>query len=230
MPAKILVVDDARETTWLLNKMLAEAGYEVRVAHDGMEGLQQAYTFQPDLVLLDVMMPDMDGWSMLHRLREFADIPVIMLTAVGSEDDKVHGLDLGADDYLTKPFGMEELKARIRATLRRAAPAEPGASHPLRFDGGQLVIDPSSHQVTVRGEQIELTPTEYRLLLYLAYNAGQVLSNEQILENVWGPGYEDGQANIKVYVWCLRRKLEVDPRRPRYILTKRGIGYYLSKS
>jgi DNA-binding response OmpR family regulator len=230
MATKILVVDDAKETTWLLNRILTDVGYEVEIANNGVEGLRQAYGFQPDLILLDVMMPDMDGWTMLSRLREFSDVPVILLTAVGDELDKVHGLDLGADDYLTKPFGMEELKARIRATLRRVASQPVSEDHILRFDNGDLVIDPSRHQVTVKGQVVELTPTEYKLLLYLAYNAGRVLSFDQILDNVWGPGYEDSTTNIKVYIWCLRRKIETDPNKPRYILTKRGAGYYLAKN
>ena len=173
---KILVVDDAEETVWLLNKILTEAGYEVSIARNGREGLRQAHTFQPDLILLDIIMPDMDGWTMLHHLREFSDVPVIMLTALGAEEEKVHGLDLGADDYLTKPYGIEELKARIRATLRRVASAPPAERPLLRFDNGQLIIDPASHMVVVRGQAIDLTPTEYKLLLYLAQHAGQILT------------------------------------------------------
>lgn len=226
---KILVVDDAEETVWLLNRILTEAGYEVSIARNGREGLRQAHTFQPDLILLDIMMPDMDGWTMLHHLREFSDVPVIMLTALGAEEDKVHGLDLGADDYLTKPYGIEELKARIRATLRRVASAPPAQRHLLRFDNGQLIIDPASHMVVVRGQTVDLTPTEYKLLLYLAQHAGQILTYDQILDAIWGPGYEDGPTNIKVYIWSLRQKLELDPQHPRYIMTKRGVGYYLAK-
>lgn len=226
---KILVVDDAEETIWLLNKILTEAGYEVSVARNGREGLRQAHIFQPDLILLDIMMPDMDGWTMLHHLREFSEVPVIMLTALGAEEDKVHGLDLGADDYLTKPYGIEELKARIRATLRRVASAPPSQRSLLRFDNGQLIIDPASHMVVVRGQTVDLTPTEYKLLLYLAQHAGQILTYDQILDAVWGPGYEDGPTHIKVYIWSLRQKLELDPQHPRYIMTKRGVGYYLAR-
>jgi DNA-binding response OmpR family regulator len=229
MAIKILVVDDAEDTTWLLKKSLTGDGYAVETARNGAEGLRSAYTFQPDLVLLDVMMPDMDGWTMLRRLREFSEVPVIMVTAVGTEIEKVRGLDLGADDYLTKPYGMEELKARIRAALRRVTSATPSESHALRFDDGQLIITPSSHEVTVRDKVIDLTPTEYKLLLYLAYNAGHVLTYDQILDNVWGPGYQDSLANVKVYIWCLRRKIEANPNQPRYILTKRGVGYWLAK-
>jgi two-component system KDP operon response regulator KdpE len=228
MPIKILVVDDSNDTTWLLKRTLTEENYEVEIALNGLEGLRQAYNFRPDLVLLDVMMPDMDGWTTLRRLREFSEVPVIMLTALGGETSLVQGLDSGADDYVTKPFGMEELKARIRAVLRRRGLDESSRSPSLQFDDGQLLIDPSSQRVTVRGEVVSLTPTEYRLLLCLAYNAGRVLTSDQILENVWGPGYEDSAANVKLYIWYLRRKLEVDPRQPVYIMTKRGTGYYLA--
>jgi DNA-binding response OmpR family regulator len=228
MPIKILVVDDSNDTTWLLKRTLTEENYEVEIALNGLEGLRQAYNFRPDLVLLDVMMPDMDGWTTLRRLREFSEVPVIMLTALGGETRLVQGLDSGADDYVTKPFGMEELKARIRAVLRRRGLDESSHSPSLQFDDGQLLIDPSSQRVTVRGEVVSLTPTEYRLLLCLAYNAGRVLTSDQILENVWGPGYEDSAANVKLYIWYLRRKLEEDPRQPVYIMTKRGTGYYLA--
>jgi two-component system KDP operon response regulator KdpE len=228
MAIKILVVDDSHDTTWLLKRTLGEEDYDVEIALNGLEGLRQAYNFRPDLVLLDVMMPDMDGWTTLRRLREFSDVPVIMLTAIGGEQSLVQGLDSGADDYITKPFGMEELKARIRAVLRRKG-LDAGSHSPLlQFDNGQLIIDPASQRVTVRGEVVNLTPTEYRLLLCLAYNAGRVLTSDQILENVWGPGYEDSAANVKLYIWYLRRKLEADPRQPDYIQTIRGTGYYLA--
>ena len=227
MTAKLLLVDDSLDATLLLNRVLTEDGYQVRVANDGIKGLRLAFDFRPDLVLLDVMMPGMDGWTMLRRLREFSDVPVIMLTALGGDESLVHGLDSGADDYLTKPFSMTELKARLRAVLRRAASRASQESRSLQFDGGQLVIDPPSQQVLVRGEVVDLTPTEYRLLLCLAYNAGRLLTTNQILENVWGPGYEDSEANVKLYIWYLRRKIEQDPGNPRYILTRRGGGYYL---
>jgi two-component system KDP operon response regulator KdpE len=200
LAARILVVDDAPEMTAFLERVLTKEGYEVAIASDAQEGLRQVYRFRPNLVLLDIMMPDMDGWAMLQRLREFADVPVIMVTALSQLESKVRGLDIGADDYVTK-----------------------------RFDSGLLVIDPSSHQVTVRGKVVDLTPTEYKLLLYLAYNVGQVLTYEQILESVWGPGYEDSPTNVKVYVRRLRQKIESDASQPRYILTQWGIGYFLAK-
>ena len=213
MAIKILVVDDSKDTTWLLRRTLTDENYEVEIAQNGLDGLRLAYHFRPDLVLLDVMMPDMDGWTTLRRLREFSEVPVIMLTAVGGEKSLVQGLDSGADDYVTKPFSMEELKE---------------SSPSLQFDGGQLIIDPSSQEVTVRGTVVDLTPTEYKLLLCLAYNSGRVLTPDQILDNVWGPGYEDSAANVKLYIWYLRRKIEVDPADPSYIITKRGTGYYLA--
>jgi two-component system, OmpR family, KDP operon response regulator KdpE len=228
MNLKLLVVDDSQDTTLVLKRVLAQEGYTVEVAHSGAEGLRLAFDFRPDLVLLDVMMPGMDGWTMLKRLREFTDVPVIMLTAVGGEESLIHGLDSGADDYLTKPFSMHELTARIRAVLRRSSLEARNEDRTLRFDNGQLVIDPPSQQVTVRGELVDLTPTEYRLLLCLAYNAGRVLNPDQILDSVWGPGYEDSVSSVKLYVWYLRRKIESDPGNPRYVLTKRGGGYYLA--
>lgn len=226
MTAKLLLVDDAQDSNLMLQRVLSQDGYEVRVASNGIEGLRLAYDFRPDLILLDVMMPGMDGWTMLKRLREFSDVPVVMLTALASDQYLVDGLDGGADDYLTKPFSLSELKARVRAVLRRSAGRSTPQPRALHFDGGRLVIDPPSQQVLIDGQPVSLTPTEYRLLLCLAYNAGHVLTPEQILENVWGPGYEDSEANVKLYIWYLRRKIEDDPRHPRYVLTKRGGGYY----
>jgi two-component system KDP operon response regulator KdpE len=228
MSTKILLVDDAQDMTDVVSRFLRDEGYDVQVAHDGSSGLRLAFDFRPDLIVMDVVMPSMDGWTMLQRLREFSKVPVIMLTAVSGEESLVRGLDHGADDYLTKPFSMTELKARVRAVLRRAAESPAHEDRTLRFDGGKLAIDPAAQRVIVRGELIDLTPTEYRLLLCLAFNAGRVLSVEQILDNVWGMGYQDSPDNVKLYVWYLRRKIEADPTSPRYVLTKRGAGYYLS--
>lgn len=230
MAPRILVVDDAPEMTMFLERILSKEGYEVAVADNARDGLRQVHHFRPDLVLLDVMMPEVDGWHMLQHLREFSDVSVIMLTALSQLDNKIRGLDIGADDYVTKPFEVRELKARIRAALRRAEMLPSSDTHLLRFDDGSLIIDPSSHQVTVRGELVDLTPTEYKLLLYLAYNAGQVLTYDQILESVWGPGYEDSPTNVKVYIRRLRQKIEIDPRNPRYILTQWGAGYFMAKN
>jgi DNA-binding response OmpR family regulator len=229
MSEKILIVDDAPEMTIFLEQALKRDSYEVAVANNARDGLKQAHQFRPDLVLLDVMMPEMDGWEMLQRLREFSNVPVIMLTAVDGVDNKVLGLDYGADDYITKPFEVRELKARIRSALRRATTPISESNELLSFDGNQLIIDPPSRKVTLRGEEVSLTPTEYNLVLYLACNAGRVLTFDQILDNVWGPGYEDSPNNVKVYIRRLRQKLEDDPRDPRYVLTQWGIGYYLAK-
>jgi two-component system KDP operon response regulator KdpE len=171
----------------------------------------------------------MSGWDTLYALREFSQVPVIMLTAVRGEESTVRGLNLGADDYITKPFAIQEMKARLRAVLRRATlpPSQPEGR--LTFDEGRLVIDPESYKVVVRAEEVELTPTEHRLLFYLAHNAGQILTPSQILTEVWGPGYEDSLASVKVYVQRLRSKIELDPQKPQYVLTHRGLGYSLAK-
>ena len=229
MATKILVVDDEPEMADLLKSALVREGYEVLSAPGAREGLQQAFSFRPDLILLDIMMPGMDGWEMLSRLREFSSVPVVMLTALQGQEAIVQGLDTGADDYITKPFRIQELKARVRAALRRASLPPSSDASPLMFDGGQLVIDPTAHQVTLCGDAVDLTPTEYKLFLYLAHNAGRVLSYGQILDAVWGPGYEDSLTNVKVFIRQLRRKIEPDPSQPRYIMTQRGAGYYLAK-
>jgi DNA-binding response OmpR family regulator len=226
---KVLVIDDEPEMTALLHHALSREGYDVDVAFDGRTGLRKARSFDPDVVLLDVMMPEMSGWETLHALREFSQVPVIMLTAVTGEEPTVRGLNLGADDYITKPFAIQEMKARLRAVLRRATlpPSQPDGW--LTFDGGRLVVDPESYKVIVRGETVELTPTEHRLLFYLAHNAGQILTPSQILTEVWGPGYEDSLASVKVYIQRLRSKIELDPQNPQYVLTHRGLGYSLAK-
>lgn len=227
---KLLVIDDAPDIVHFLKMALESEGYLVAVAHDAREGLRLAHHFHPDAVLLDIMMPGMDGWQMLSHLREFSDVPVIMLTALGGIENKVQGLDLGADDYITKPFDLSELRARVRSTLRRAAVAAANSNvEVLSFDQGRLVIDLATHKISVNGAEVSLTPIEHKLLLYLALNAGRVLTYSQILENVWGPGYEDSETNLKVYVRRLRCKIEPDPSRPRYILTQWGIGYYMDK-
>ena len=227
---RLLVVDDAPEMAQFLKLSLESEGHQVAVAYDAREGLRLAHQFRPDAILLDIMMPGMDGWQMLSHLREFSDVPVIMLTALDSTENKVQGLDLGADDYVTKPFDLDELHARVRAALRRATMATANQTvEMLSFDQGRLRIDLAAHKVSANGVDVSLTPIEQKLLLYLAINAGRVLTYNQILENVWGPGYEDSETNLKVYVRRLRKKIEPDPARPRYVLTQWGIGYYLDK-
>ncbi|MDD3826314.1 MAG: response regulator transcription factor [Anaerolineae bacterium] len=227
---RLLVVDDAPEMAQFLKLALESQGHQVAVAYDAREGLRLAHQFRPDAILLDIMMPGMDGWQMLSHLREFSDVPVIMLTALDSTENKVQGLDLGADDYVTKPFDLDELHARVRAALRRASMAAANQTvEMLSFDQGRLRIDLAAHKVSANGMDVSLTPIEQKLLLYLAINAGRVLTYNQILENVWGPGYEDSETNLKVYVRRLRKKIEPDPARPRYVLTQWGIGYYMDK-
>lgn len=229
MVAKILIVDDEPAQTRLLARILTRDGYEVGVANDARAGLHQARDLGPDLILLDVAMPGMNGWEMLAQLREFSSVPVIMLTARGGLQDRVYGLDTGADDYITKPYETQELRARIRAVLRRVATASAATGSLLSLDEGRLVIDLAAHRVIRQGVQVDLTPIEQKLLFYLARNAGCVMSYAEILDHVWGPGYEDSLTNVKVYVRRLRKKIEIEPAEPRYIVTRWGVGYCLAK-
>ena len=222
----VLIVDDDHRMRRLLRLNLEGAGYRTIVADDGAAGLEIAELDHPDLVLLDVMMPGMDGFTCLERLREFSQVPVILLTAKGEEADKVHGLDLGADDYLTKPFGPAELLARVRAALRR----QPGATPPASLVVGDLEINLARRRVIRDGEEIRLTPTEYKLLYELVSNAGKVLLHGDLLSRVWGQEYRDEVDYLWTYVRYLRNKLEPDPAHPRYILSEPGVGYtFVSK-
>ena len=221
----ILVVDDDQRMRRLLRLNLEKEGYRVVTEEDGPAGLETAELDPPDLILLDVMMPGMDGFTVLQRLREFSDMPVVLLTAKGEEQDKVQGLDLGADDYLTKPFGPAELLARVRANLRRRQPGEVG---PATIAVDDLVINTARRRV-IRGEQeIRLTPTEYKLLYELATHAGKVLLHSDLLARVWGPEYRDEVDYLWTYVRYLRNKIEPDPSHPRYILSEPGVGYMLA--
>jgi len=229
MLPKLLVVDDDDDLRLLLQTTLPREGYEVLTAGSGMEGIRLLFSQQPNVVLLDVMMPGMDGWEVLERIREVSTVPVIMLTAVDGVPHRVRGLTRGADDYVVKPFHRDELVARIEALLRRAQTTSESAPQILSFDTGKLVIDPAARRVTVCGEGVHLTPTEYRFLLYLAQNTGRVLTYSQILDNVWGADYEGGDKNVKVYAVYLRRKIEQDPQNPRYVLSEWGVGYYMPR-
>ena len=200
-------------------------GHQVIEAHNGLEALESIRTQLPDVVLLDVMMPNMDGFETLRMLREFSSIPVIMLTAKGDENDKVYGLELGADDYVTKPFGPRELSSRIKAVLRRAEmPSTSPDESILRIDD-RLSVDFNQREVIVDGEKIKLRPTEYRLLYHLIENAGWTVPHDQLLAKVWGYEYRDEAHYVRLYVNYLREKIEEDPSNPRYILTERGVGY-----
>jgi DNA-binding response OmpR family regulator len=222
---RVLVVDDEPRMIGFIRMNLELEGYQVLEAHNGVEALEIIRTQLPDLVLLDVMMPEPDGFETLRMLREFSTIPVIMLTAKGEEDDKVYGLELGADDYVTKPFGSRELSSRVRAVLRRAEmPSASPEQAVLRIDD-RLSVDFNRREVIVLGEHIKLRPTEYRLLYHLIENAGWTVPHEQLLAKVWGYEYRDETHYVRLYVNYLREKIEEDPSNPKYILTERGVGY-----
>ncbi len=225
---KLLIIDDDNKLVEAIELYLNRAGYDIVTAADGLQGMQQMYSQRPDLIILDVMMPTMDGWETCRRIREISDVPVIMLTARGQETDRVMGLKLGADDYVAKPFSLKELEARVGAVLRRTRLPPPAKGRILYADD-ELVIDSERLEVSREGERVQLTATEQRLLFYLAENAGRVLTNEQILEAVWGAEYVNEADYVKLYIWRLRQKIEEDSHQPRHILTERGIGYRFAK-
>ncbi|MBI4498465.1 MAG: response regulator transcription factor [Chloroflexi bacterium] len=220
---RILVVDDEPETVKYVGTNLRARGYQVLTAADGTEALKVASEEVLDLIILDIMMPGPDGFEVCQAIRQESEVPIIILSARGQERDKVRALDIGADDYLTKPFGIEELLARVRAALRRSARSEVGPLPPIHTD--DLTLDFSRRRVLVRGQEVSLTPTEYNLLAHLARNMGKVLTHRAILQSVWGPEYGDENDYLWAYVRRLRRKLEPDPQHPRYLLTEPGVGY-----
>jgi two-component system KDP operon response regulator KdpE len=224
MKKRILVVDDEARMRRFVRMNLDLEGYEVGEAENGLAALTKVRDEIPNLVLLDVAMPELDGFETLAHIREFSQVPVIMLTVKGDEEDRIHGLDLGADDYITKPFSPRELLSRIRAVLRRVEPAKVQAEEPLVIDEN-LAIDFPHREVIVRGKRIRLRPTEYRLLLYLVENAGWVVPQETLLAKAWGPEYRDDAQLLRVYIAYLRQKIEPDLANPRYIFNERGIGY-----
>jgi DNA-binding response OmpR family regulator len=225
--ATVLVVDDEpRYVRWITVNLRA-SGYRVLTAADGQTALETAASQRPDLILLDVGLPGLDGLAVCRQIREYSTVPIVMLTARAAESDKVAGLDAGADDYLTKPFGPPELLARVRAALRRARYAEAPAGEP-RFEHGDLTIDYTRSEVRRDGQLIALTPTEYRLLTYLARHAGRLVVPEEVLAAVWGPDYREETQHVRLYVSRLRRKIEQDPEHPRHLLTKPGLGYLLA--
>lgn len=225
MAERILIVDDDPALVEVTQTSLMYGNYEVIVAANGEEGLKLLNTVKPHLIILDIMMPSMDGWEFCSRVRKVSTVPIIMLTALGSQSDIVRGLNVGADDYLVKPFNRDELLARVTAVLRRANMAPPSAKAPLRFGDGELIIDPTDRQVTLAGKTIELTPTEFDLLLFMAFRAGRILSTEFIFENVWSYDSDANLESVKWYMWRLRKKLEKKPSNPKYIITERGINY-----
>lgn len=224
--ARILVIDDEHEIRRMLKVALSAHGYAVAEAPSGKEGLNQALIFHPDLVILDLGLPDLDGMDVIRSLREWSRVPIIVLSVRERESDKIEALDAGSDDYLTKPFSMGELLARIRVAIRRSAGTEDEPV--LTFDG--LTIDLARRLVLRDHEELKVTPTEYEILKYLALHAGRVVTHRQLLRAVWGPNYQEETHYLRVYVGQLRRKIEKDPAQPRYILTEPGVGYrFLSR-
>ena len=224
----ILVVDDDPGLRTLCRQTLQPL-YQVVEAENGSQALKQVYQHRPALVLLDVTMPVMDGWEACRRIRDLTDVPIIMLTARDAEHDVARGLDTGADDYVTKPFSPIELLARIRAVLRRRTRGAQDEPQVYSYDNGQLVVDAGKRIAVVRGREVSLSATEYKLLELFARHPGQVLSHDQILEAVWGPAYAGETGYVKTYVGLLRNKIEEDPHNPDYILARRGLGYYLNR-
>jgi two-component system KDP operon response regulator KdpE len=222
---RVLVVDDEPRMIGFIRMNLELEGHQVIEAHTGLEALEAVRTQLPDVILLDVMMPDIDGFETLRMLREFSNIPVIMLTAKGDENDKVYGLELGADDYVTKPFGPRELTSRIKAVLRRADMPSASPEHAVLRIDDNLSVDFNQREVIVKGERVKLRPTEYRLLYHLIENAGWTVPHDQLLAKVWGYEYRDEAHYVRLYVNYLREKIEEDPSNPHYILTERGVGY-----
>jgi len=221
----ILVADDEPRLVRLVKANLEVDNYRVLVAYDGASALKIVEMEQPDLVILDIMLPDMDGYEVCQRIREFSAVPVIMLTARAREKDRIQGFDAGADDYLTKPFSTQELLARVKAVLRRSTSRQEQLVAVYRSQG--LVVDFVQRRVFVGEREVFLTPTEYTLLYHLAQNAGKVMLHGELLSRVWGPEYRDELQYLRGYISNLRKKLEDDPSHPRYILSRPGIGYYM---
>ncbi len=221
---KVLLIDDDPQLIRLVRTNLESVGYKVLAAMDASAALEQVEMEMPDLILLDIMLPETDGYELCQRIREFASVPIIMLTAKVEDVDKVRGLKMGADDYITKPFNVQELLARIEAVLRRTKDVAE-ANHPRTFSGGEVTVDFVQRRVMVRGEEVALTMTEYKLLSQLVNNAGKVMLHRELLTRVWGPEYQDEVEYLRAYIRHLRQKIEEDPHQPRYILSKPGIGY-----
>ncbi|MEZ4382521.1 MAG: response regulator [Nannocystaceae bacterium] len=224
--ATVLVIEDEQPMRRFLRALVAGHGLRIIEASTGAEGISLAASHGPDVILLDLGLPDMDGLEVTARIREWTQTPIIVLSARGLEEDKVSALDLGADDYLTKPFGAAELLARLRVALRHARlhSSEPDDA---TFRVGELEVDLAARRVRIRGDEVHLTPLQYKLLAYLVRHAGRVLTHRQILKEVWGPGSTSQDHYVRVYMAQLRRKLEDDPAQPRYLLTETGVGYRL---
>ncbi len=232
MNKKTLIIDDDPAFIRLVDQVLSNQGFEVLKAGSGHEGLRLLFSEKPDLILLDVAMPKMDGWETCQRIREVADVPVIMLTGKQqAEEDIVRGLDYGADEYIFKPVRNRELVARVRAMLRRAElPSPTEAKRQVTFADDHLTVDIVERKVTVKGERVKLTPREFRMLALLVENAGRIMIHKEILEKVWGWEYTNDVDYVRIYISHLRQKIEPDPALPRYIITEPGVGYYFQKA
>jgi len=225
MHYKILVVDDDSTLLRFLGEFLGNQNFEVLTAQNGPIALRTAFNEHPDLVVLDVMMPGMDGWEVTTRLREMSNIPIILLTAKNSEADKLRGFRLGVDDYMTKPFSFAELTARIQAVLSRVAPQTNSNRNIILF--GDIVLDTDKREAYRNGLPIPLTPTEYRMLEVLAHHQKKAVSEAELMQEVWGSYHQEETTAVRRYVWLLRQKIEADPEHPRLVLTVRGFGYRL---
>jgi len=221
---QILLIEDDSALANMMRLQLEHAGYQVTVCWDGRSGLEAARNSEPDLILLDILLPDIDGWVVCEKLQEITNAPIIFSSALGAEKDVIRGLEMGADDYMIKPFSYKELLARVTAALHRAR----RASRRATYRSGWLFVDLEKHTVEVNGKRISLTPLEYKLLAALVEDAGNVVSHTTLLSRVWGPQYEDRRQYLKLYIWYLRQKIEADPAHPTLILTKRGAGYQLA--
>jgi len=228
---KVLIIDDDSSLLQLASLIFKKAGAQVVTANDGLDGLSKLFVFQPNLIILDVMMPGNNGFDVCQRIRQVSDAPLIMLSALNQEGEMLQGLNTGADDYLVKPFNPDILLARARSVLRRVRRLNESNAHstPPGYDDGYLSIDFERHEVLVRGTRIKLTQVEFRLLVYLTRNAGKLMTFEKILANVWGDQYQGSMDFVHVYISHLRRKIEENTKSPRYITTVRGVGYIFEK-
>ncbi|MDY0020451.1 MAG: response regulator transcription factor [Anaerolineae bacterium] len=224
MKETILLIEDDEALAQLVQLLLERAGYDVLAAGNGEAGLEVARESPPDLVLLDILMPDMDGWHVYEALRAITDVPVMFLTALGDEHNITYGLGLGADDYIVKPFGYKELVTRVKAALARARRVQ---GKQTIFQAGNLWVNQDTHEVKVNNQVVSLTPTEFKLLSALIQDAGRTVSHDTLLRRVWGPEYANRRDYLKLYIWYLRQKIEIDPRDPQYIVSERGQGYRL---
>jgi DNA-binding response OmpR family regulator len=225
---RILIVEDEPEFAGLLELWMAKSGYRPIVAATGVDALKRFYEDHPDLVILDVALPRLDGWQVIERIREFSRVPILMVTARSSEADKIRGLKLGADDYITKPLSFPELLARVEAALRRAS--TPSPERPRRLQHGDLVVDLDDHRARLRGQELRLTPTEFRLLAYLVEHAGQLVAHRQVLSAVWGAGYDADIHLLRMTIRNLRLKLDAVAPTETFIATEYGLGYRLTWS